>query len=321
MSRIAATDRLARLIAAIPWIAATDGASLDEIAERFDYPRDLLVTDLQEIVFYVGVPPYTPDTLIEVLIEDDLVWIRYADWFAQPMRLSGSEALALIAAGESVLGFTEQDESGPLVRALTKVRLATGSSDEVVDVEFGSTAAAALDPLREGLNSQRGVNIVYHGFASNKTTERVIEPHRIFFDRGAAYVAAYCRLAEAERVFRIDRIEHADLTDAEFGQDGSDNTTAAVGGEVVGDGFSLHDGTPVTIDAPLERAYVLEGVPVTSIERGEKRIRAELRVASSRWLEQLLLRLGSDAQLISGSFDTDVVGAAERIRSRYSSDR
>ena len=32
MSRIAATDRLARLIAAIPWIAATDGASLDEIA-------------------------------------------------------------------------------------------------------------------------------------------------------------------------------------------------------------------------------------------------------------------------------------------------
>ena len=79
MSKIAATDRMARLVAAIPWIVAQDGASVDEIADRFDYPRDLLLGDLQDVVFYVGVPPYTPDTLIEVTIDDDMVWISYAD--------------------------------------------------------------------------------------------------------------------------------------------------------------------------------------------------------------------------------------------------
>ena len=75
---ISATERMKRLVAAIPWIVAQDGASLDEISDRFDYPRDLLVADLREVVFFVGVPPYTPDTLIEVDIDDDLVYISYA---------------------------------------------------------------------------------------------------------------------------------------------------------------------------------------------------------------------------------------------------
>ena len=72
---ITATDRMARLIAAIPWIVSQDGAAVDEISERFDYPRDLLLSDLQDVVFFVGVPPYSPDTLIEVTIDDDMVWI------------------------------------------------------------------------------------------------------------------------------------------------------------------------------------------------------------------------------------------------------
>ena len=55
MSAIAATDRMARLIAAIPWIVAQNGAPIDEIVERFDYPRQLLLDDL--VAFG---PPGTP---------------------------------------------------------------------------------------------------------------------------------------------------------------------------------------------------------------------------------------------------------------------
>ncbi len=137
MSKISATDRMARLIAAIPWIVDQDGALVDEISERFDYPRDLLLQDLQDVVFYVGVPPYTPDTLIEVTIDDDMVWISYADRFSRPMRLSGSEILSLLAAGEAALAFDNQDEAGALARGLTKLRLATGSDTETVAMQFG----------------------------------------------------------------------------------------------------------------------------------------------------------------------------------------
>ena len=46
------------------------------------------------VLFLVGVYPHTPDQLIEVVIEDDRVWIHYADWFARPLRLTPPEALA-----------------------------------------------------------------------------------------------------------------------------------------------------------------------------------------------------------------------------------
>ena len=146
MSAIAATDRLARLVAAIPWIVAQDGVSIDEVAVRFDYPRQLLLDDLQNVVFFVGVPPYTPDTLIEVQIADDLVWIDYADWFSRPMRLSGGEALALLAAGESALALDTQDEAGALARGLTKLRLATGT-------EAGRRASPQLSGVEVWLTS------------------------------------------------------------------------------------------------------------------------------------------------------------------------
>lgn len=311
MSKLAATGRLTRLVAAIPWIVAQEGAPVDEIAERFDYPRELLLSDLEEVVFYVGVPPYTPDTMIDVLIEDDIVWISYADWFARPMRLSGPEALTLIAAGETMLAFADQDETGPLVRALTKVRLATGTTADVMDVQLGAVAGPALPVLRSAIEQALQVEIRYHGYASNTTTTRQIEPHHVFASSGASYVSAYCHLADSTRVFRIDRIESAQLLDAEFAQ-----PTPGAADELEY-GFSLDSGVDVTIEAPAERAYAFVGVPVHSQTLDGDTLKVALNVTSSRWLEQLLLRLGPTARLATGGHEVDVVNAARRIAMRY----
>ena len=86
MSRISATDRMARLIAAIPWIAAQGGVSIAEISERFDYPQSVLLEDLETVLLFVGVPPYTPDTLIDVIIDDDMVWILSLIHISEPTR-------------------------------------------------------------------------------------------------------------------------------------------------------------------------------------------------------------------------------------------
>ncbi len=307
--KIAATDRMARLIAAIPWIVAQDGVEVDEIVERFDYPRDLLLKDLQEVVFYVGVPPYTPDSLIEVLIEDDMVWIRYADWFSRPMRLSGTEILALLAAGETALGFDTQDEAGPLTTGLAKLRLATGASSDVVDVEFGTVTTPALPVLRDAADRRLATQITYFSFGSNTRTERLIEPHGFFLDQGIWYVSAYCHRAEAERVFRIDRIESVTATDTAFTFPVDDGAPTA--------SFSIDRGELVTIVADSDRAFVFEGVPVESLDVSDDQLTVRLPIASSRWLEQLLLRLGPSARIIDGDVSIDVGAAAARLRERY----
>lgn len=313
--KFAAKDRMARLIAAIPWIVAQDGASIDEIAERFNYPRDLLLGDLQDVVFYVGVPPYTPDTLIEVTIDDDMVWISYADWFARPMRLSGSEILSLLAAGETALAFDNQDEAGALARGLAKLRLATGSDADTVDVQLGEAAISALPVLREAATEQRCVDISYYSFARDAHTERRIEPSRFFVDGGHWYVGGYCHLAADERVFRVDRIETAEVSAELF-------THATASPDET---FAMANAPRVTIELPTGRERVLDGLPFDSRTDGAKVVTVTLPVSSTRWLEQLLLRLGPGARIVETAKATgsntlpvvDLAAAAHRILERY----
>jgi len=118
--RFSASERLTRLLAVIPWVARHGGASLDEIAGKFAYPKDDLVSDLTDVVHFVGVPPYTPDTMIEVTIEDERVWIRYADYFNRPMRLTPDEAVALLSAGGAMLdGSNIRRQSALMTRGYT----------------------------------------------------------------------------------------------------------------------------------------------------------------------------------------------------------
>ena len=92
-ARLNARDRLARLLSVIPWVADhRDGVPIDDIVARFAYPRTQLLEDLQEIVFFVGVHPFTPDSLIEVDVSDDQVSILTI-W---PPRTSSRRSLTLI---------------------------------------------------------------------------------------------------------------------------------------------------------------------------------------------------------------------------------
>src|SRR5437660_6303793 len=97
-----ADERLRRLLALVPWVAAREGPAVEDVCARFDMSEAELVEDL-ELLFVCGLHPYTPDMLIEADISDGRVWIRYAEYFARPLRLTAAEGLALVAAGHSLL--------------------------------------------------------------------------------------------------------------------------------------------------------------------------------------------------------------------------
>ena len=65
-ARLTAPDRLARLLAIIPYVAGRGPVPLDEVATRFSYPRADLVRDLTGVVGYVGVAPFTKETVLQV---------------------------------------------------------------------------------------------------------------------------------------------------------------------------------------------------------------------------------------------------------------
>lgn len=318
-ARLTARERMARLLAVIPWVVERDGAGLDEIATRFDYPRAQLVADLTEVVLFVGVHPFTPDSLIEVDISDERVQIRYADWFSQPLRLTPEEGARLLTAGRSVLSLSpEEIESGddgasPLLRALTKLGMALGeSADQAVDVRLGDAPEETLATVRAATRDGVQLELDYYAYGRDALTTRTVDPARVFSDHGNWYLHGYCHRADDERVFRVDRIREARRT----------GTAVTHVLEGVGEAFTPDGDDPrVEIRLPADAAWVVEQYPTESVEMidGGGFI-VVMAVTAVPWLERLLLRLGPAAEIVSCDEplpDRLAARAAARLRARY----
>ena len=84
-ARVTAGDRLRRILAVLPWVAERPGVTVGEVTERFGIDRDDLLADLN-VVFMVGVSPYTPDALVDVSIdEEDQIEVRLGEAFRRPL--------------------------------------------------------------------------------------------------------------------------------------------------------------------------------------------------------------------------------------------
>ena len=206
MPRVSADERLRRLLALVPWVVAHDGPTIDEVCRRFGLTENELIGEL-DLVWCCGVHPFTPDSLIEVATEDGRVWIRYADWFDRPLRLTPEEGLALVAAGAALQAVPGADSDGPLARGLRKLAAVLGiDPDGVIEVNLGVVAAGVLATLREAVAGHRQVEIDYYVYGRDERTRRVVDPYAVFAAEGEWYLTAWCHLARGERRFRVDRI-------------------------------------------------------------------------------------------------------------------
>jgi len=325
-TRLSVAERMARLLGVVPWVVKQGGAHLDDIAARFDYPRDQLLEDLTQRLFFVGVHPFTPDTLIDVFIDDEMVDIQYADWFSQPMRLTGEEATRLLAAGRTVLDLSEgrvrerpgdEAEAAPLVRALAKLSLSLGSkgADAAghVDVCLGHAPAATLEELRRAIGEQRRIEIEYYSVGRDAMTNRAVDPARLLSHDGVWYLFGWCYRAGAERVFRVERIRTLTVTDTPA------EVRLPAGAESVLDMESI-DRT-ATIRLAPEAGWAADYYQARHrTERPDGSIDAVFAVASESWLARVLVQLGPQAELVTCDRDINPdlrYATAARMLERY----
>jgi proteasome accessory factor C len=314
-TRISASQRVQRLLSLLPWVAANDGPAIDEVCTRFGIRRAQLLEDLT-LASMVGVYPFSPDALVEVVIEEDRVWVYYPLSFDRPLRLTAAEALALLAAGQVVLQSPGADVEGPLARGLAKVAGSLGVDPSTqVDVQLGSSAATVLDRLDRAIGERRQVEIDYYTYGRDQLTTRIIEPHRLWTNLGTWYVLAWCHRVEGERQFRVDRVSRAELLEHAFTRSDEPAT--------VGVYEPRPDDPRVTIELPAGAGWVVEQYPVEAVEdAGDGRVRATLAISGRPWLERLLLRLGPSARVVAQRGGADDLRpaaseAAARILARY----
>jgi proteasome accessory factor C len=309
VSRPSADQRLRRLLALVPWVVASDGPTIADVCRRFDITEQELIAEL-DLVFLCGVHPFTPDSLMEVDVADGRVWIRYADYFDRPLRLTPEDAVALVAAGTALLAVEGAEADGPLARALGKVASVLGVDAEgALEVELGVAPAGVLERLRQAVGEHRRVEIDYYAYGRDTRTRRVVDPHGVFAADGEWYLQAWCHLATDDRRFRVDRIRGLEVLDSSFPPPAAPPEPAA---------FDPRPDDPrVVVDLAPRVRWVVEQYPVEAVEEGaDGTIRATLAVSAPAWLERLLLRLGPDATVVSGPPHV-ARQAAARVLGRY----
>lgn len=314
MSRVTATERVQRILAVLPWIVQHQGATVEEICERFGLARKELIDDLDFVFYNVGLHPFTPDMLAEVTVEDDRVRVHLGDYFRRPLRLTHEEALTLLAAGRALAARPGTDPDGTLQRAVDKLSAVLGDGAvDAVDVALGEADPEVFGAARAAVAERRQLTIDYYSYGRDEPSTRTVDPSRVVAREGHWYLLAWCHKADGERLFRIDRIRSARLEATTF--EPPEDEPAAL------PDLSERQRT-VELVAPADAAWVASTYPCDEVtELDDGRVRIVLPVTATPWLERLLLRLGPEVtatDLETGaSLTSTTVAAAGRILDRY----
>ncbi len=311
-----AETRLSRLLVILPWLMERGEVPLVEVERTFSMSRSEVVREL-ELASMCGLPPFV-DELIDVFIDDEMVVVGVPRLFTKPLRLTAPEGFALLTAGRAAMQLPGADPDSPLGRGLAKLAAALGEDpdDSALVVELAPTAL--VDEFVDATRRRERLRMRYWTASRDEVTEREITPRRVFHERGDWFVSADDHRSGETRTFRIDRVEALERT-GEFDDPveepaaDSPSTNSSVA-------WSADGSLPrVTLRLKAPARWVVEQYPVDSVvERANGSVDATFAVSSERWLERLLLRAGTDAEVIEPAEYTALGrDAARRILSRY----
>jgi len=309
--RRTAEERLSRLLVMLPWLMERGEVPLAEVARRFALTEAEVARDL-ELAAMCGLPPFV-DEMIDVYIDDDVVHVGVPRLFTRPLRLTAPEGFALVAAGRAAMQLPGADPEGPLGRGLAKLAEALGDDAVVVDLPMPPAVAEMIETLTAAVQSCERLRVRYWTPSRDEVTERTITPRRVFHDRGEWYVAADDGRSGERRTFRVDRFESIERT----GEHDEPEQPGTVAEEH--DWFADAGLPRVTLRLTPAARWVVERYPVEKVvERRGGRIDATFPVASERWLDRLLVRLGTEAEVLApAEWRTRAADVARRVLARY----
>jgi proteasome accessory factor C len=149
--------------------------------------------------------------------------------------------------------------------------------------------------VQQALAAGRALRIRYYTASRDAVSQRTIDPMRLLIVSGRGYLEAWCRRAEAVRLFRLDRVEDVTVLDEPAAPPPEAEPTDLSAG--------LFQPAPehrraVLVLAP-DAHWVAEYYPVDEIVEGPHgAIHVVMRYADPVWLVRLVLGLGGTARVV-----------------------
>jgi proteasome accessory factor C len=302
-----AKDQVARLLTLVPFLHSHGQVRLDEAAAALGVSPEQLLGDLK-VLLMCGLPGGYPDDLIDVDLDalegpeaDGVIRVSNADYLSRPLRLSPTEATAIIVALRALRSSAREETREVVDRALGKLEAAAAEGSAARQIDPGEEDPDRVDQVRleadlqDAVARQRQLRLSYFVPSRDEQSERVVDPRGVVSAHGFTYLDAWCHNAEAPRLFRLDRIREAEVLDTAV-------TTAPEPPRDLSEGLfkQAEDTTLVTLRVDRPARWIVEYYPVEAVRsRRGGALEVDLLVADERWLQRLLLRLAPHARVVS----------------------
>jgi proteasome accessory factor C len=288
-------ERLPRLLALVPYLQAHQGISAAEAAADFDISEDQLRRDLQ-LLWMCGLPGHGPGDLIDLSFEGETVSVIFDAGMSRPLRLTAEEALALVIGLRTLSEIPGITDGDAVNRALAKIEAVAGGdvAADTVTVSLDGTSRF-LPILRVAIENGRALSLRYYTATRDETTDRVVDPIRVFELDGHDYLEAWCRRAEGMRLFRVDRIDRVDMLDE------AARPPAGVQLRDLSEG--VYTPAPEHLLAVLRVGpsydWVADYYPSEELIEADGRRQISLRVADPAWVRALVLGSAGQVEVLS----------------------
>ena len=188
-----------------------------DLAERFEVSVRTIYRDLDGLA-QGGVP----------LLATPGKGYRLLDgYFLPPLSLTGSEAGVLVLGAEFVRDRVDPELGRAADDALRKLESILPAEQrlrvehwrrELMFPRSRRTDQARLGPIRTAIEERRVLRLLYHAYRRPDPELRDVEPISLIFLAEAWHLAAYCRVRQAPRFFRLDRIDDLVVLNERFTQ-------------------------------------------------------------------------------------------------------
>jgi predicted DNA-binding transcriptional regulator YafY len=218
-----------------------------------------------------------------------------------PLIFTEDEALALtlslLVARESDLVTAAPAFAGVLAKVERVLPAATRAHiqavEQTVAFERGSATSApsglAVLVLSSAIQSGRRVVLRYRS-ARAELTERAFDPYGIAYHRGFWYTIGYCHLRASQRLFRLDRIAHIQMTSETFPQRINFGALEAVSQALASVPRVWQ--VEVWLETTLAEAEAQTRQPKACFEEAEGGVLYRVDVEDLPWMARLLAGLG-----------------------------
>jgi len=292
---------LETLFELLPVIHANPGIPIAQLQELTHFKSKKEFTEKLSKMILFGTPPFSPTDYLEILIEDDRVYLEFPQGLDRPLSLSSEEWVAVKnAIGDEIDSFSiHRTTTDTLKRILERI------STFPVLYETADPAKNRRKRIEEAIAENLQVEFFYRTISSKESEIRRVDPWHVFRHRAVHYMIGFCHMRQSPRFFHLDRMEKITLLAVE-----RETAPPANLGELLrtspifnrqSAGFRVEIIFNPALRRPLEASFVMSEVSPfgTDDPRFAGWLRATCKVREGIWFRSMIRSFGTEVAILA----------------------